>query len=87
MASIVTALCRREIILEVPDRLAGKAAVALKETMIEAGEACLSGVQIEVEVTVGDSWSGKWKNRRLPAGKDKEAVRLTVTANSAKPFG
>jgi DNA polymerase I-like protein with 3'-5' exonuclease and polymerase domains len=48
-----------EIILEVPDRLAGEAAVILKETRIEAGKAALSKVPIEVEVTLADNWAEK----------------------------
>jgi DNA polymerase I-like protein with 3'-5' exonuclease and polymerase domains len=48
-----------EIIIEVPEGVAGKAAVILKETMIQAGEAYLSKVPIEVEVTIGDSWGEK----------------------------
>jgi DNA polymerase-1 len=48
-----------EIILEVPDSLAGEAAMILKETMIEAGEVYLGKVQIEVEVTVADTWAEK----------------------------
>jgi len=48
-----------EIILEVPDRLAGEAAVILKKTMIQAGKAYLSKVPVEVEVTIGDTWAEK----------------------------
>ncbi|MGO9311715.1 MAG: DNA polymerase [Syntrophobacteraceae bacterium] len=43
-----------EIILEVPDRLAGEAAVILKQTMIEAGKAYLFQVPVEVDVTIGE---------------------------------
>jgi DNA polymerase I-like protein with 3'-5' exonuclease and polymerase domains len=48
-----------EIILEVPDRLAGEVAVMLKETMIEAGKVYLSKVPVEVEVTIADTWAEK----------------------------
>jgi DNA polymerase I-like protein with 3'-5' exonuclease and polymerase domains len=48
-----------EIILEVPEEMAGKVAVILKETMIQAGKAYLSKVPIEVEVTVADTWAEK----------------------------
>lgn len=45
-----------EIILEAPEKLAGEAAVILVETMIEGGEAYLSKVPVEVEVTVATLW-------------------------------
>jgi DNA polymerase I-like protein with 3'-5' exonuclease and polymerase domains len=45
-----------EIILEVSEKMAGEVAVILKKTMIQAGKAALSKVQIEVEVTVADNW-------------------------------
>ena len=48
-----------EIILEVSDRLAGKAAAIHKETMIEAGKAYLGKVPIEVEVTIAETWAEK----------------------------
>ena len=48
-----------EIILEVPEKMAGEAAVILKETRIEAGKAALSKVPIEVEVTLADNWAEK----------------------------
>jgi DNA polymerase I-like protein with 3'-5' exonuclease and polymerase domains len=43
-----------EIILEVPDRLAGEVAVILKETKIQAGKAYLGKVPIE-GITVADN--------------------------------
>jgi len=49
-----------EIILEVPDRLAVEVAVILKETMIEAGKAYPSNDQVEVEVTVGETWADRY---------------------------
>jgi len=48
-----------EIILEVPEGVAGEPAVILKETMSQAGEAYLSKVPVEVEVTVADNWAEK----------------------------
>jgi DNA polymerase I-like protein with 3'-5' exonuclease and polymerase domains len=48
-----------EIILEVSDGLANDAAVILRETMIEAGQAYFSRVPVEVEVTIGDTWAEK----------------------------
>jgi DNA polymerase I len=48
-----------EIILEVPDGMAGEAAVILRETMIQAGKAVLSKVPIEVEVTIGETCAEK----------------------------
>jgi DNA polymerase I len=48
-----------EIILEVPDRLAGGVAVILKQTMIQAGQAYLARVPVEVEVTVAYNWAEK----------------------------
>jgi hypothetical protein len=48
-----------EIILEVPDRLAGEVAVILKETMIPAGKAFLGRVPVEAEVTIGEVWAEK----------------------------
>ena len=48
-----------EIILEVPEKVPGEAAVILKETMTQAGKAYLSKVPVEVEVTIGDSWAEK----------------------------
>jgi DNA polymerase I-like protein with 3'-5' exonuclease and polymerase domains len=36
-----------EIILEVPEKLAGEAAVILNETMIQAGKANLGRVRVE----------------------------------------
>ena len=48
-----------EIILEVPDEIVENSATILRETMIEAGKAYLSGVPVEVEVTIGESWAEK----------------------------
>ncbi|MGA2404409.1 MAG: DNA polymerase [Syntrophobacteraceae bacterium] len=48
-----------DIILEVPEKKAGEFAVILKETMIQAGKAYLSGVPVEVEVTIGGTWAEK----------------------------
>ena len=48
-----------EIILEVPEKLAGEVAVILKETMIQAGKAYLGKVSVEVEVTVADTLAEK----------------------------
>jgi len=45
-----------EIILEVPEEIADAAAI-LKETMIEAGKAYLARVPVEVEVTIGETWT------------------------------
>ena len=48
-----------EIILEVPEEVAGEVAVILKETLIQAGKAYLCKVPIEVEVTIGETWVEK----------------------------
>lgn len=48
-----------EIILEVPGEIANDAAAILRETMIEAGEAYLYRVPVEVEVTIGETWAEK----------------------------
>ena len=48
-----------EIILEVPEKMANNAAAILRKTMIEAGKVYLSKVQVEVEVTIGDTWAEK----------------------------
>jgi DNA polymerase I-like protein with 3'-5' exonuclease and polymerase domains len=48
-----------EIILEVPEKIAGEVAVILKETMIQAGKAYLGKVPVEVEVTIGETWAEK----------------------------
>lgn len=48
-----------EIILEVPEKMANDAAAILQETMIQAGQAYLSRVPIEVEVTIGGIWAEK----------------------------
>ncbi len=48
-----------EIILEVPEKMAGEVAVILQETMIQAGKAYLGAVPIEVEVTIGETWAEK----------------------------
>jgi len=48
-----------EIILEVLEEKANDAAVILRQTMIEAGEAYLSRVPVEVEVTIGETWAEK----------------------------
>ena len=40
--------------------MAGEVAVILKETMIQAGKAYLSKIQVEVEVIIGEAWA---KNR------------------------
>ena len=53
-----------EIILEVPEKLAGEVAVILKETMIQAGKAYLGKVPIDVEVGIGDHWT---KKQTMPA--------------------
>jgi DNA polymerase I-like protein with 3'-5' exonuclease and polymerase domains len=48
-----------EIIIEVPERMANNASVALRETMIEAGKVFLSAVPVEVEVTIAENWAEK----------------------------
>jgi DNA polymerase I-like protein with 3'-5' exonuclease and polymerase domains len=48
-----------EIMFEVPDRLADDTASILRKTMIEAGEAYLSRVPVEAEVTTADTWAEK----------------------------
>jgi DNA polymerase I-like protein with 3'-5' exonuclease and polymerase domains len=48
-----------EIILEVPENIAGEVAVILKETIIQAGKAYLGKVPVEVEVTIGETWAEK----------------------------
>jgi DNA polymerase I-like protein with 3'-5' exonuclease and polymerase domains len=48
-----------EIILEVPEKMADDAVAILGDTMIEAGEAFLSKVPVEVEVTIGETWAEK----------------------------
>ncbi|MFZ0943754.1 MAG: DNA polymerase [Syntrophobacteraceae bacterium] len=48
-----------EIFLETPDRLPGEAGVILRETMIQAGEAYLGKVPVEVEVAIADTWAEK----------------------------
>jgi DNA polymerase-1 len=48
-----------EIILEVTEEKASDAAAILRWTMIEAGEAYLSKVPVEVEVTIGETWAEK----------------------------
>jgi DNA polymerase I-like protein with 3'-5' exonuclease and polymerase domains len=58
----IPGMVHEEIILEVPDRLTMEAAVILREAMIEAGKAYLSKVQVEVKVTIGDTWAEKWTN-------------------------
>jgi DNA polymerase I-like protein with 3'-5' exonuclease and polymerase domains len=42
-----------EIILEVPDRLAGEVTMILKETMIQSGRAYLGKVPVEVQAAIG----------------------------------
>jgi len=46
-----------EIVLEVPEKMARKASVILKETIIEAGKVYLCRVPVEVEVTIGETWA------------------------------
>jgi DNA polymerase I-like protein with 3'-5' exonuclease and polymerase domains len=48
-----------EIILEIPKEMADDAAEILRETMIEAGQAFLARVPVEVEVTIGKTWAEK----------------------------
>ena len=48
-----------EIILEITDEMVEEAAVILRKTMIEAGNAYLSKVPIEVDVTIGETWAEK----------------------------
>jgi DNA polymerase I len=48
-----------EIILEVPEEKAYAAAAILRETMIEAGEAYLARVPVEVDVAIGKTWAEK----------------------------
>jgi len=48
-----------EIIREVPEKMADYAAAILRETMIKAGEAYLSRVPVEVEVTIADTRAEK----------------------------
>jgi DNA polymerase I-like protein with 3'-5' exonuclease and polymerase domains len=45
--------------------MADRAAVILRETMIEAGKAFLSRVPVEVEVTIGETWAEKQGPFRL----------------------
>jgi len=48
-----------EIILEAPEGVADDSAGILRKIMIEAREAFLSRVSIEVEVTIGETWAEK----------------------------
>jgi DNA polymerase I-like protein with 3'-5' exonuclease and polymerase domains len=48
-----------EIIIEVPGEKADDVAEILQTAMIEAGEACLKRVPVEVEVTMGQTWAEK----------------------------
>ena len=48
-----------EVIFEVPDGSAEEAAVIVKETMIQAGKVYLGKVPVEVEITIGETWSEK----------------------------
>ncbi|SPJ16325.1 DNA polymerase (fragment) [Syntrophobacter sp. SbD2] len=48
-----------EIILEVRNEMAREAAVILDETMIQAGKVYLGKVPVEVEITIGETWSEK----------------------------
>jgi len=48
-----------EIILEITDEMVEEAAVILRKTMIEAGNAYLSKVPIEEDVTIGETWAEK----------------------------
>jgi len=48
-----------EIILEVPQEMAKDSAANLQRTMIEAGQAYLSRVPVDVEVTIGETWAEK----------------------------
>jgi len=48
-----------EIIIEVPYRLTGEAAVILKKSMIQAGKAYVSKVPVDVDVTIGETWEEK----------------------------
>ena len=48
-----------EIILEVPEKMAGEVAVILEETKIQAERAYISKVPVEVEVTIGETWAEK----------------------------
>ena len=57
-----------EIILAVPEWLAREAAVILKETMIQAGEAYLGKVLVEVEVTIGETLGQRSRKSRSGQG-------------------
>jgi hypothetical protein len=48
-----------EIILEVPEKIADDVAAILNEIMIRAGKAYLVRVQVEVEITIGETWAEK----------------------------
>jgi DNA polymerase-1 len=54
-----------EIILEVAEEKANDAAVILEKAMIEAGQAYLSKVPVEVEVAIGETWAEKLKKQVL----------------------
>ena len=49
-----------EIILEVPDGLAGEVAVILKDAVFQAGQAYLGKVPFEEEVAIWDTRAEKW---------------------------
>jgi DNA polymerase I-like protein with 3'-5' exonuclease and polymerase domains len=44
-----------EIVLQLRERMTAEVAAILRETMIQAGKAYLSGVPVEVEVTIGET--------------------------------
>ncbi|MGA3118803.1 MAG: DNA polymerase [Syntrophobacteraceae bacterium] len=48
-----------EIILEIQKGMADDAAEILREIMIEAGNAFLARVPVEVEVRIGETWAEK----------------------------
>jgi DNA polymerase I-like protein with 3'-5' exonuclease and polymerase domains len=48
-----------KIVLQLRERMTAEVAAILRETMIQAGNAFLSKVRVEVEVTIGDTWAEK----------------------------
>jgi DNA polymerase I-like protein with 3'-5' exonuclease and polymerase domains len=48
-----------EIVLEVPEGMAGEATAILRAIMIEPGKTYLSRIPVEVEATPGGTWAEK----------------------------
>jgi hypothetical protein len=71
-----------EIALEVAEEKVSDAAAILERTMIEAGEAYLCKVRVEVEVKIGETWVERLECSRLSSQAISSAELLHCAPHS-----